>query len=478
MFLRNRLATKTSALEPATGRSSPPPRPPLGTSSQAPSGRLPLASSSLPAATPGHRPPDGRMQLKAEVHRRLVEDLRRRGLDETATEAELRQAIGEVMDQTAASGRPLGRTERDRLVEEVYNDVLGLGPLEPLLADDDISEVMVNGPFDVFVERSGRIERAVVRFADEAHLRRIIDRIVSRVGRRIDDASPMCDARLVDGSRVNAIIPPLAIDGSVLTIRKFRKDPLKITDLLELGSLSGAMGEFLEAAVAAKLNVLISGGTGTGKTTLLNVLSAFIPGGERLITIEDAAELQLQQEHVIRLETRPGNVEGSGRVDQAELLRNSLRMRPDRIILGEVRGPEALTMLQAMNTGHEGSLATVHANTTRDALARLETMVLMAGMELPLRAIREQVASALDVIVQIERGQDGRRRVVGITEVVGMEGETIMLQEIYGFRKEGVREDGSVRGSFRAAGIRPKCADRLERAGLGLASDHWLAANQ
>ncbi len=478
MFLRNRLATKTSTLEPATGRSVPPARPPLGTGSQAPPGRVLQANASLASAPPGHRPPDGRTQLKAEVHRRLVEDLRRRGLDETATEVELRQAIGEVMDQTAASGRPLGRTERDRLVDEVYNDVLGLGPLEPLLADDDISEVMVNGPHHVFVERSGRIERAVVRFADEAHLRRIIDRIVSRVGRRIDDASPMCDARLVDGSRVNAIIPPLAIDGSILTIRKFRKDPLKISDLLELGSMSGAMGEFLEATVAAKLNVLISGGTGSGKTTLLNVLSAFIPEGERLITIEDAAELQLQQEHVIRLETRPGNVEGSGRVDQAELLRNSLRMRPDRIILGEVRGPEALTMLQAMNTGHEGSLATIHANTTRDALARLETMVLMAGMELPLRAIREQVASALDVIVQIERSQDGRRRVVGITEVVGMEGETIMLQEIFGFRKEGVREDGIVRGGFRAAGIRPKCADRLERAGLGLAADHWLTANQ
>lgn len=477
MFLRNRLASKATAPleEPAGSRPGPQaarlPIPPQG---QPAAGRLPLAAQVLASQATTLRPPDSRTQLKSEVHRRLVEDLRRRGLDERATEEELRAAIADVLDQTAASGRPLSRTERERLVEELYNDVLGLGPLEPLLADEEISEVMVNGPRNVFVERSGRIERAVVAFADEMHLRRIIDRIVSRVGRRIDDSSPMCDARLADGSRVNAIIPPLAIDGSVLTIRKFRKQPLKISDLLQLGSLSGPMAEFIEAAVAAKLNVLISGGTGSGKTTLLNVMSAFIPESERLITIEDAAELQLQQEHVIRLETRPGNVEGAGRVDQAELLRNSLRMRPDRIILGEVRGPEALTMLQAMNTGHEGSLATIHANTTRDALARLETMVLMAGMDLPLRAIREQSAGALDLIVQIERGPDGRRRVTSLTEVVGMEGETIMLQEIFAFRREGVREDGLIVGSFKGAGIRPRCADRLERAGFGLSPEHWL----
>ncbi|MBU6427661.1 MAG: CpaF family protein [Cyanobacteria bacterium REEB65] len=412
------------------------------------------------------------------MHRRLVEHLRRRGLDERATEEELRSVIAEGLDQATAGTRPLSRSERERLIEEIYNDVLGLGPLEPLLADDAISEIMVNGPQRVFIEREGRIERAVVAFTDESHLRRVIDRIVSSIGRRIDDASPMCDARLADGSRVNAIIPPLAIDGSVLTIRKFRKDPLKIADLLTLQSLSGSMAAFLEAGVAARLSVLISGGTGSGKTTLLNVLSAFIPDAERLITIEDAAELQLQQNHVIRLETRPGNVEGMGRVDQAELLRNSLRMRPDRIILGEVRGPEALTMLQAMNTGHEGSLATVHANSTRDALARLETMVLMAGMDLPLRAIREQIASALDLIVQIERGADGRRRVTSVTEVVGMEGETIMLQEIFAFQREGCDADCGVIGSYCAQGLRPKCADRLERAGLTLASDLWLSGDR
>ncbi len=467
MFLRNRFSSNrvpgiSLAPDSKQGQGGKEAR-----AAQAPAERSRLADH---ARAPEPAPLDPRTALKADVHTRLVEDLRRRGLDDTASAEDLNAAIREVLDACIAGGRPVPRADRDRLIEEIYHDVLGLGPLEPLLADDSISEIMVNGPYKVYVERRGHIEKATLSFTGEAHLRRIIDRIVSRVGRRVDESSPMCDARLPDGSRVNAIIPPLALDGSVLTIRKFRKEPLRVSDLLAYDSLSGFMAEFLEACVAAKLNTLISGGTGSGKTTLLNVLSGFIPHVERLITIEDAAELQLQQEHVIRLETRPGNVEGAGRVDQAELLRNSLRMRPDRIILGEVRGTEALTMLQAMNTGHEGSLATIHANSARDALARLETMVLMAGMDLPLRAIREQVASALDLIVQIERSSDGRRRVVGITEVVGQEGDIIMLQDIFKFERQGMEEDGTLRGEFRPTGLRPKCAERLERVGISLRS--------
>jgi pilus assembly protein CpaF len=450
VFLRNRFIPRTPgiSLAPASSEKATP-------------------AVDKPAA-PEPPPLDPRTALKADVHARLVDHLRRRGIDDTASAEDLSAAIREVLDAVAAGGRPVPRAEREKLVEEIYHDVLGLGPLEPLLADDSISEIMVNGPSKVFIERRGHIEHAPLTFSSETHLRRIIDRIVSRVGRRIDESSPMCDARLADGSRVNAIIPPLALDGSVLTIRKFRKTPLRISDLIGLDSISGTMAEFVEAAVVAKLNTLISGGTGSGKTTLLNVLSGFIPEGERLITIEDAAELQLQQDHVIRLETRPGNVEGAGRVDQAELLRNSLRMRPDRIILGEVRGGEALTMLQAMNTGHEGSLATIHANSPRDALARLETMVLMAGMDLPLRAIREQVSSALDLIVQIERSTDGRRRVTSLTEVVGQEGDTIMLQEVFRFEREGVDEEGRLKGRFRSTGIRPRCAEKLELAGVPL----------
>ncbi|MBI6545928.1 MAG: CpaF family protein [Cyanobacteria bacterium NC_groundwater_1444_Ag_S-0.65um_54_12] len=467
MFLKNRLAQQLTASQ---GRSPYQQR-------QATADLLPpvLRQNSLSTATVARSAVTNHSDLKADLksaaHLRLVEDLRRRGLDDTADPNELRETIRQVLESLANTGRPLARTDKDRLIEEIYHDVLGLGPLEPLLADDEISEIMVNGPSKVYVERAGRIEKVEVCFTHEAHLRRIIDRIVSRVGRRIDDASPLCDARLADGSRVNAIIPPLALDGSVLTIRKFRREPLRSADLLSLNTLSGAMVKFLELAVIGKLNILISGGTGSGKTTLLNVLSAFIPEGERLITIEDAAELQLQQEHVIRLETRNGNIEGAGRIDQAELLRNSLRMRPDRIILGEVRGGEALTMLQAMNTGHEGSLATIHANSPRDATARLETMVLLAGMDLPLRAIREQLASALDLIVQIERSTDGKRRMTSITEVVGLEGETLMLQEIYTFHRLGLAADGSLLGKFRSCGLRPKCAERLAIAGLEFSAE-------
>jgi pilus assembly protein CpaF len=431
------------------------------------------AEAVKPAARPPSRPQtDPHVALKGKVHRLLVENMRSQNLDETSSPEAIKEAIRHGLEQVLAEdNRLISRVERDRMVEELFHDMMGLGPIEPLLADDTISEVMVNGPQNVYIERSGRIEKTDVTFSDGAHLIRVIDRIVSRVGRRIDESSPMCDARLADGSRVNAIIPPLAIDGAALTIRKFRKDPLKVDSLVEYKSLTDPMAQFLKGCVEARLNVLISGGTGSGKTTLLNVLSSFIPDRERLITIEDAAELQLQQDHVIRLETRPANVEGAGRIDQSELVKNSLRMRPDRIILGEIRGGEALAMLQAMNTGHEGSLATIHANTTRDALARLETMVLMAGMDLPLRAIREQTASAINLILQIERSTDGARRVTSITEVVGMEGDILQLQDIYTFVRQGVDENGRIVGEHRPTGIRPKCADQLKLKGIPLPVD-------
>ncbi len=474
MFLRNRLKGAPSATE------------------SAPSGAVPAAPSMAehpeavtistrpaeakaapkPAAARPRPPVDPHTELKNKVHRLLVENMRSQNLDETSKPDAIKEAIRHGIDQVLAEdNRLVSRIERDRMAEELFHDMMGLGPIEPLLSDDSISEVMVNGPRSVYIERSGRIEKTDVTFSDGAHLLRVIDRIVSRVGRRIDESSPMCDARLPDGSRVNAIIPPLAIDGAALTIRKFRKDPLKVDSLVEYKSLTDPMAQFLKGCVEARLNVLISGGTGSGKTTLLNVLSSFIPEHERLITIEDAAELQLQQDHVIRLETRPANVEGAGRIDQSELVKNSLRMRPDRIILGEIRGGEALAMLQAMNTGHEGSLATIHANTTRDALARLETMVLMAGMDLPLRAIREQTASAINLILQIERSTDGARRVTSITEVVGMEGDILQLQDIYTFVRQGVDENGRIVGEHRPTGIRPKCADQLKLKGIPLPVD-------
>jgi len=470
MFLRNRLKGAPDAQGDVT--KAAPAVPNMAERPEA------VTIATRPAEAPKPAPAKPRPQLdphtalKNKVHRLLVENMRSQNLDETSSPDAIKEAIRHGIDQVLAEdNRLLSRVERDRTVEDLYHDMLGLGPIEPLLSDDSISEVMVNGPHSVYIERGGRIEKTDVTFSDGAHLIRVIDRIVSRVGRRIDESSPMCDARLPDGSRVNAIIPPLAIDGAALTIRKFRKDPLKVDSLIDYGSMTEPMAEFLKGCVEARLNVLISGGTGSGKTTLLNVLSSFIPTHERLITIEDAAELQLQQDHVIRLETRPANVEGAGRVDQAELVKNSLRMRPDRIILGEIRGGEALAMLQAMNTGHEGSLATIHANTTRDALARLETMVLMAGMDLPLRAIREQTASAINLILQIERSTDGARRVTSITEVVGMEGDILQLQDIYTFVREGVDENGKIVGAHRPTGIRPKCADQLKLKGIPLPVD-------
>ena len=363
---------------------------------------------------------------------------------------------------------PLSLFERETIVSDVLHELFGLGPLEGLLSDPSISDILVNRFDQVYVERHGKLEPTEVTFKDERHLQQIIERIVSTIGRRIDESSPMVDARLADGSRVNAIIPPLALDGSVLSIRRFRTDRLAADDLVGRESWTQPMREFLQAAVACRLNIIVSGGTGAGKTTLLNILSSFINDNERVVTIEDAAELRLRQRHVVRLETRPANIEGRGAVRQRELVVNALRMRPDRIVVGEVRSEEALDMLQAMNTGHDGSLTTVHANSPRDALYRLDTMVAMANLNIPEKAIRQQIASAVNVIVQISRLSDGTRKVTGIAELTGMEGEVITMQDIFLFERTGLGPDGRVRGRFRATGIRPKCADRLASSGMHL----------
>ncbi|HQP98246.1 MAG TPA: CpaF family protein, partial [bacterium] len=357
------------------------------------------------------------------------------------------------------------------IAEQVLDEVFGFGPLEPLLKDPEVSDILVNNFQEVYIEKHGKIQKAEVAFQDDRHLLQIIDRIVSRVGRRVDEISPMVDARLPDGSRVNAIIPPIALDGPALSIRRFGANPLSLENLLNNGSITPVMAEFLEGAVRARLNVVISGGTGSGKTTLLNILSSFVPPDERIITIEDSAELLLQQPHVVRLETRPPNVEGQGRITQRDLLFNCLRMRPDRIILGEVRGAEALDMLQAMNTGHEGSLTTIHANTPRDALSRIEMMVSMSGLEIPVRVVRQQISSAIDLIIQATRLIDGKRRVTSITEVVGMEGEVVTTQEVFRFHQETVTAEGQVRGYFEATGIRAKCATRMQSAGISMPAD-------
>jgi pilus assembly protein CpaF len=411
---------------------------------------------------------DAYQELKSRVHHKLIEKLDLSTID-TIPQDQLRGQVRLALEAIIAGETlPLSRADREKLIEEVVHETLGLGPIEPLLADPTVSDILVNGHDQVYVERFGKLELTGVKFKDDNHVRQIIDRIVAAVGRRVDESSPMVDARLPDGSRVNAIIPPLSIDGPVLSIRRFGANPLTANDLLTFESMTPAMLELLKGVVKAKLNVLISGGTGAGKTTLLNVLSGFVPGEERVVTIEDAAELQLQQEHIVRLETRPPNIEGRGRITQRDLVRNALRMRPDRIIVGEVRGDEALDMLQAMNTGHDGSLTTIHANTPRDALSRVETMVLMAGLELPEKAIREQIASALNVVVQIARLTDGRRKVTNVAEIVGMEGNVVTMQDIFVFERLGVSEDGTVLGRFRATGIRPKFAERLFVAGVHL----------
>ena len=411
-------------------------------------------------------PRDAYRDLKTRVQNRLVAELDP-SMDVSQT-AEVRQTIREMYDAILEEERiVLSRVERERLFEQIVAEILGLGPLEPLLADESITEIMVNGPKMVFVERKGKLERVNVTFESDEHVMRIIERIVAPLGRRIDESSPMVDARLKDGSRVNAVIPPISLVGPVLTIRKFFKHPLTVEDLIRYGSVTPEAMEFLKACVIAALNIVVSGGTGTGKTTFLNILSGFIPHDERIITIENAAELQLRQEHVVTLESRPPNIEGKGEISIRDLVINSLRMRPDRIVVGECRGGEALDMLQAMNTGHDGSMTTLHANNTREALSRLETMVLMAGMELPHRAIREQIASAIDLIVQLERMRDGSRRVVAITEVQGMEGDVVVTSDIFKFEQVGF-ENGKVIGRLRPTGIRPKFMERIEHVGIHL----------
>jgi pilus assembly protein CpaF len=407
-------------------------------------------------------------EMKARLHSAIVKRLdltKLHTLPPDRVHAEVsRMAEGLLLAEEV----PLSTIERDRLVSEVHHELFGLGPLEPLLADPTITDILVNSYANIYIERRGKLERTSISFKDDEHLMRVIERIVSRVGRRIDEASPMVDARLPDGSRVNAIIPPLALDGPTLSIRRFGTDPLKMPALIENGALTKEIAILFEMCVRARLNVVISGGTGAGKTTLLNAMSAYIPSDERIVTIEDSAELQLQQPHVVRLETRPMNIEGKGEITQRDLVRNSLRMRPDRIVVGEVRGPEAIDMLQAMNTGHDGSLTTIHANSPRDSLSRLETMIQMTGMRLSDRAMRQQIASAVNLVIQVARLTDGTRRIVSISEITGMEGEMITMQEIFQFERTGVDAAGKVLGRFRTTGIRPRFAERLKQYGMQL----------
>jgi pilus assembly protein CpaF len=447
-------------------------RPPLPWETPAPQASGPSAFEPPPLPSP----PAGRgarvtmAEVKGRIHRKLLERLNLSNLDKLDKE-QVVDAIRRVThDLLQQDGVPLNFDERERLVNQVLDEIFGLGPLEPLIQDPEISDILVNTWKNVFIERRGKLEKTDVRFQDDRHLLQVIDRIVSAVGRRIDDSSPMVDARLPDGSRVNAIIRPLAIDGPHLSIRKFKRDALAGEDLLRYESLTEPMLELLKGIVKARLNVLISGGTGAGKTTLLNILSSFIPATDRIVTIEDSAELQLRQPHVVRLETRPANIEGSGEVPQRLLLINALRMRPDRIIMGECRGGEAVDMLQAMNTGHDGSLTTIHSNSPRDALSRLETMIAMASLDLPEKAMRQQIASAVNIVIQVSRLGDGTRKLMQISEIVGMEGDVITMQDIFLFEREGVGENDKVLGRFKASGIRPRCAERLKAYGVDLST--------
>ncbi len=410
-------------------------------------------------------------ELKHRLHRLVIEALDLTivsKLDPDLLKTELSNLVEHLLEQESA---PLNSREREQLISEIQNEVMGLGPIEPLVQDPTINDILVNRCDRIYVERAGKLELTNVRFRDEAHLRKVIDKIVTGVGRRIDESSPMCDCRLLDGSRVNAIIPPLALDGSSLSIRKFSKDKLQIEDLVNTQSLTPEMAELLQGIVEARLNVVIAGGTGSGKTTILNILSGFIPGDERIITIEDAAELQLRQDHVVRLETRPPNVEGKGEVNQRDLVKNCLRMRPDRIVMGECRGAETLDMLQAMNTGHDGSLTTIHANSPRDALTRIETLVALAGLNISSKGLRHYISSAVDVILQMTRLSDGSRKVTSLQEITGMEGEIITLQEIFKFEQTGLSDDRQVRGKFIATGVRPKFTEKFRALGIELSLD-------
>jgi len=439
---------------------------------------MPVAPQPMRAPEPEMRPltkprskVDPHSALKNELHVLLLEQLNLTVLDKVS-KSDLRREIANLSAQHLQdNGRVMPSSEFQQLMDQLLDEVLGLGPLEPLLADPTISDILVNGPDMVFVERSGLLEKTNVRFRDERHLLRIIDKIVSGIGRRIDESQPWVDARLEDGSRVNAIIRPCAIDGPSLSIRKFSRSPLGMDKLIEAGALSKPAAQFLEAAVRARMNVLISGGTGSGKTTMLNAMSAFIDPRHRMVTIEDAAELQLQQDHVVRLETRPSNAEGQGRITQRDLLVNALRMRPDRIMVGEVRGAEAFDMLQAMNTGHDGSMTTIHANTARDAVSRLEQMVTMIGGDFPMQAVRSQIAAGVNLVVQLNRLSDGRRKVMSISEIVGLEGDVVMMQDIFSFKKMGVDEDGNVMGRMLASGVRPRCFEAIMASGVPLPSE-------
>jgi pilus assembly protein CpaF len=418
-------------------------------------------------------------EVRKRIHRALVDSMGPKLYDDAGSDAELAERVQETISTLLAREEtPLNGADRARIAQEVNDEILGHGPIEPLLRDPNVSEIMVNGPRRIFVERSGRLHLVDAEFADENHLRRVIDRIVSRIGRRVDEASPMVDARLPDGSRVNAVVPPIALDGSSLTIRKFSTDPLQVQDLINFGTLTPQTAELLQACVKGRLDIVVSGGTGSGKTTTLNVLSGFIPEDERVVTIEDAAELQLHQEHVLRLESRPANAEGRGEIKIRDLVRNALRMRPDRVVVGEVRDGAALDMLQAMNTGHDGSLTTVHANTPRDSIARLETMVLMAGMDLPIRAIREQIASAVDLIIQVSRLKDGSRKITHITEVVGMEGEVVTLQDLFVFDfKAGMDENGKFRGGLVSTGLRPRFLEEMASHGVTVPNEVFATSS-
>lgn len=426
-----------------------------------------------------HSPEDPFQGLKQKIHQKVIEALDEESFrrpvpsdrEEKDFSARVEELINRIMDREAEY---LSRMERQKIVTEIMDELVGYGPIEPLIRDPEISEIMVNGPKQVFIERDGKLEKTGISFRDKEHVMHIIDKIVSPLGRRIDESMPMVDARLPDGSRVNAVIPPLSLIGPVITIRKFSREPLTIQDLIRFGTLTPQMATFLEACVKARLNIIISGGTGSGKTSTLNVLSSFIPANERIVTIEDAAELQLNQEHVITLESRPPNIEGKGEITIRDLVRNALRMRPERIVVGEVRSGEALDMLQAMNTGHDGSLTTVHANSPRDLLARLETMVMMAGMELPAKAIREQIASAFDLIIHQARLRDGSRKITHVTEVVGMEEDKITLQDIFVYKITGTDERNRALGKFRATGVVPRALNKLETAGIHLPPNFFL----
>ena len=417
--------------------------------------------------------------IKSDIHAKIIDEmpeaLQRAINQSTGDQKEVRRMVENICAEEVRNNPfavPLG--DRERLVDELISEIMGLGPIEPFLQDSSVSEVMVNGPDSIYIERSGHLIKTETRFRNAEHLMHIIDRIVSAVGRRVDESSPMVDARLLDGSRVNVIIPPLSLIGPCLTIRKFSRDVLTVDKMIEYGSFDERMAQFLEACVRGRLNVVVSGGTGSGKTTLLNVLSSYVPESERIVTLEDSAELQLHQDNLVTLETRPANIEGEGEISMRDLVRNALRMRPDRIIVGEVRTGEALDMLQAMNTGHDGSMTTAHANSARDLLSRLETMVLMSGMELPLRAIRSQIASAVDIVVQIARMRDGSRKIINISEVTGMEGDIITMQDLFRFEQQGIDSDGRLRGEFVTTGLRPMCSEKLELNGIHLPMDLFV----